>query len=783
MEPETVNVSSVEISSLRAEVTIRRDERGIPYIEASNEEDLYFAQGYATASDRLWQMDLLRRTARGELSEVFGPATLEQDKLHRMYGFLRLAEVLLERASPRTRTALEAYARGVNSFMESRPDGSLAPEFLALRYAPRAWTAADSLALGKLFAESLSVSADVDILRALLADLPPERLAALLPTVSPLDVLLVGDDEEGPNHSGETSLGRSAARGQLSRAERAAATALLTAIRRWRRASGSDGEVGSNSWVVSGRLTSSGKPLLANDPHLAPTSPPIWYITHLSAPGLRVSGVSVPGLPGVMIGHNEHIAWGLTNLCPDVQDLYFERFDENDPNSYLTPAGWQQAEVRREEIKVRRPSDGAQGEDEVLKVKVTRHGPVVYEEGTLGLSLRWTALDADVVDLEAIFALARASNWDEFVDALRLYGGPPQNFSYADREGHIGYYSAGRIPVRRTGDGSTPYQGTTDDGEWLGYIPFDELPHVFDPPGGVIVTANNRLVGTSYPHHLTHNWRVPYRARRIHELLIAGERLTAEDFLSILGDTYSYPDAIFAGEVAELARATGLDSALWRAMADAFTGWDGRASAESSILPLVVRMREAFRRYVLEDALGAERAHVFEWRNEATFLDRLITERPAEWLPRGFDSYESLLLKCYEEAVDNLSTQLGPDPAEWTWGKLGSVRFPHPLEKMGAAGALFSVPPLPQNTGGSMPTVNAGSRVSMRFLADLSSWEQTRLCIPLGQSGDPSSVHRDDQLEEWRNVTPRFLPFAPEAVVEAARNILVMKPSSKSIYL
>lgn len=770
-----INYSVVELSSLRGEVSVRRDERGVPYIEAECEEDLYFAQGYATAQDRLWQMDLLRRTARGELSEVLGPATLEQDKLRRTFGFARLAETLLARASAGARMALEAYASGVNAFMEWLGPGRLPVEFQVLRYTPRAWTAADSLALGKLFDESLSMSVDADMLRALLDDLPPERRERLLPETSPLDVLLVGSDAE----AGRRADAVTDATPPTGQAERAALTSLLTALRRTRATSGGDGEVGSNSWVVSGSLTASGKPLIANDPHLPPTSPSIWHLVHLSAPGLKAAGVSVPGVPGVMIGHNERIAWALTNLCPDVQDIYFERLDGDDPYTYETPSGPRKVEIRREEINVRRPADGST-ETVTLDVKVTRHGPILFESGTLGLALRWTALDAEVVDLETFLALNRAGDWGEFTAALATYNGPPQNFIYSDIDGHIGYYSAGRIPLRRTGDGSLPYDGTTDDGEWIGFVPFQEMPHLFDPPSGIIVTANQRVVGHDYPHHLTHNWRVPYRARRIYELLAGRRRLTADDFLRVQGDTYSYPDAIFASEVAGLARPLASGSDRWRELADALEGWDGVSSPESKVMPLVTEMRKTFRQHILESAIGAELAGLYEWRNEGSFLDRLITERPDGWLPEEFTSYESFILSCYEEARKALASRLGPEESEWTWGRLAPVRFPHPLERLGGAGARFAVAPFPQNTGGSMPTVNAGARVSMRFVADLNDWSDTRLCVPLGESGDPSSVNRDDQLEEWRDLTPRSMPFSREKIERTTRSVLTLKPPSAS---
>ena len=762
LKPE-INGITIELPSLVDQVTIRRDRRGIPFIQANNEADLYFAQGYATATDRLWQMDFLRRTARGELAEVLGPGALEMDKLHRIYGFRRVAETLLERVSDHTRKVLDSYARGVNTFIEQCGGKSLPLEFQVLRYQPTPWTAADSLVLGKLFAKSLSFTVDADILRALLSDLPCERVAWLLPQTSPLD-LVAGQLNDSP---------RSFFAREFNQTELAILTRVLKGIRDARAATSEDGEVGSNSWVVSGEKSVSGKPMLASDPHLAPISPSIWHVTHLSDGDLCVCGVTVPGIPGVMIGHNQWIAWGITNLCPDVQDLYFEQFESGDTDLYKTPAGWRAADVRTEEIAVR------QAESINLEVKVTRHGPVIFERGSIGLALRWTALDAEVNDLDTFLALNRARNREDFVTALQRYGGPPQNFTYADTSGHIGYHTAGRIPVRKTGDGSLPYDGTTDEGEWVEFVPVEELPHVFDPASGFIVQANQRIVDHDYPHHLTHNWRVPYRARRIYNRLEAKPKLDVDDFLAIQADTYSYPDAIFAAAVLKLGKALKSSSAEWCELVDHLDGWDGYSSSESTVLPVIAEMRKAFRYHVLNGAIGNDRAQLYEWRNEATFLDRLITERPADWLPERFASYDSLVLVCYQEAVDVLTKKLGPDPEQWTWGRLEQVRFPHPLEKLGPAGARFATATFPQNTGGSMPTVNAGPRVSMRFVADLSDWDSTRLCLPLGESGDPSSPHREDQMDEWRNVAPSILPFSQNAIAGATRDVLLMTPSAR----
>ena len=759
VRPE-IRITSIESPQVVDEISIRRDTRGIPFIQATNETDLYFAQGYATAVDRLWQMDFLRRTARGELAEILGPPALETDKLHRVYGFRAVAEKLCERASAQTLKVLEAYARGIDAFIDQCDAESLPLEFQVLQYEPRPWTPVDSLALGKLFAATLSFTAEADVLRALLSDLPRERVGWLLPSTSPLDLL---PGRESP-----------VAAREFTNNELAILTAALKAMRRARAVTSGDTEAGSNSWVVSGEKTTSGKPMLASDPHLSPTSPSIWHIVNLGAGELRVSGVAAPGMPGVMIGHNERIAWAMTNLCPDVQDLYIEQFDANNERSYKTPGGWRDADIRTEEIAVR--NNGSPNARVKLEVKTTRHGPIIFQSGSIGLALRWTALDEDIIDLETFLGLNRARNWDEFTTALSGYGGPPQNFTYADTAGHIGCYAAGRIPIRKSGDGSLPYDGTTDEGEWIGLVPFTELPHEVDPPSAIIVSANQRIVDSHYPHHLTHNWRVPYRARRISERLQTTARFSVEDFLEVQADTYSYPDAIFAAEIVKLGECLQDTPAEWRELADQISAWDGCANADSTALPLVVEMRKVFRSHVLTAALGAELAQLYEWRNESTFIDNLIAERPASWLPEEFDSYESLLMACYHEALNTLTKKLGPERDQWTWGRLARVRFPHPLEKLGAAGAKFATATFPRHTGGSMPTVNAGSRVSMRFIVDLSDWDSTRLCLPLGESGVHSSPHREDQRAEWRAVTPRVVPFSESAIADATDSILLLKP-------
>jgi penicillin G amidase len=780
---------STTIAGLRADVRIVRDERGVPHVEAANDEDLYFAQGYATAADRLWQMDLLRRTARGELAEIFGRAALEEDKRHRTYGFARLSETLEASAPAETRRVLEAYARGVNAYVESRDGGegrNLPQEFLLLGYRPRPWRPADSIIVGKIFAESLSTTWPTDLMRASLADLPAERRAQLLPETSPLDVPVVGTDAPA------RPPGRSQRQNERNPGAVTPDAAVLEEARKFfevtRRSLARVGlyaeeAAASNNWVVSGRRTATGKPLLANDPHLPPSAPSIWHMAHLKAPGVNVAGVTAPGAPGIIIGHNEHVAWGMTNLGPDVQDLYLEKFSGPQSRTYQTPAGPREAEVRAEEIKVRKSPLGTATETVAHEVTVTRHGPVVAERPGARYSLRWTALDPNANEFVAFYRLNRARNWDDFRAALSEYRGPTQNFVYADTRGHIGYYGAGLIPLRRSGDGSVPYDGSTDAGEWTGHVPFAELPHVFDPPSGLIVTANSRVVGRSYRHHLTHQWASAHRTRRIHDLLKDKTKLTVEDFRAVQGDTYSIGGHLFAREAVRLGRAVAPSASAeeerqFRAALALLEGWDGRVVEGSAAAPLVAEARAAFRLRVLTAALGEERARQYGWPNDDTWIERFITENPREWLPKEFKDYGELVRASLADARAALLKRLGADESQWTWGRYSQGRFAHPLAGVPLVGRPFQIAPFPLNGSGAIvgPTVNVGAGVSMRLIADLSDWDKTRQGIALGVSGDPSSPHWSDQLADWRAVTPRPLPFTDRAVAASARSTLTLAP-------
>lgn len=784
--PATKPVTSLQVAGLLDTVKVRRDERGIPYIEAKNDADLYFAQGYVTASDRLWQMDLGRRSARGELSEVLGNNALEEDKRHRRFGFAQVAEAEVALASLAERAALEAYAKGVNAYIGSLDAKSLPPEFQILQYRPKPWTPADSLVIPKLFFETLSTTWRLDIMRDALKGLPPEKLAGLLPETSPLDVLVVGTDKKPARQKTAPKKTAWSTRGSpLAPAEAAALAAALKRDEENEKRSlarvglHAEALAASNNWVVSGKRTLSGKPLLANDPHLAPSAPPVWYMVHLSAPGIRVAGVTGAGIPGVIIGHNERIAWGFTNVGPDVQDLYLEKFDPDNAARYLTPAGWTQAQIRKEQIKVRRDFVSTATDDVQIDVTVTRHGPIIFENAGKRYALRWTALDPKLNYGEGLGALNRAGNWRQFTSAISRYTGATQNMVYADVDGHIGYYAAGVIPIRKSGDGSLPYDGSTDEGEWTSFIPFKDLPHLYDPPSGMIITANQRIVGTDYPYFLTRSWAQPYRARRILDMLSKKQKLTAEDFRAVLGDVHAIAGITFARNASNILRPhlTPGDDQLRQALT-AFDGWDGRLNVDSPVAPLVTQMRIAFRTRIIDAAIGKDLARSFGWSNFDTTLDKIISEQPAAWLPKEFKTYAELLRACHADARKVLTDRLGPDESKWTWGEMVKARFSHPLAQAPLIGLQFTIPPFPQNGTAFMlgATVNVGSPVSMRMIADPGNWDKSQQGITLGESGIPGSPHWKDQLEDWKAVTPRVFPFSDAAIAAATKETLTLEP-------
>jgi penicillin amidase len=438
--------------------------------------------------------------------------------------------------------------------------------------------------------------------------------------------------------------------------------------------------------------------------------------------------------------------------------------------------------VRQEAIKVRKGFTDTATDTVMHNVTVTRNGPIILDRAGRRYALRRTALDPKLNNPDISYSLNRAHSWKEFTEALRRYTGPMQNMVYADTEGHIGYYAAGIVPLRSSGDGSVPYDGATDGGQWTSFIPFDKLPHLYDPPSGIIVTANQRIVGSDYPYVLTHSWAQPYRAHRILDLLQKKQKLTADDYRAVLGDVYSSAGVTFARATNKLLQPSSLtapaDEGL-RSVIASFENWDGLLNMDSRTAPWVAQMRLAFRTRIINAAVGEERAKSFGWTNFDTTLDRIISEQPREWLPKEVSSYQELLKACYNDARQALTKALGEDETKWTWGNMVKSRFPHPLAAAPLIGLQFTIPPFPQNGTGFLvgATVNVGASVSMRLIADPANWDQTQQGIALGESGVPSSPHWKDQLEDWKAVTPAAFPFSEAAITKATKSTLVLEPS------
>lgn len=762
----------LKFAGLKDGVKVTRDGRSIPYIEAKNDADLYFVQGYVTASDRLWQMDLLRRVARGETAEIFGKLTLEEDKRWRRFGFARVADESLKHLEPTLMAALENYARGVNAYIAGLDKETLPVEFRILQYQPREWTPADSVVIGKILADALSSTYQGDLIRESLKDFDPDRLADLNQKVTPYDVILFGKDaaaEKNVSIDRDVSISPAKPQGRnlnsdkyLTRGNYLNEVSVLSVAKhdmelreRSLRRVGLYAEelAASNNWVISGKRTANGKPILANDPHLMAAAPGIWYMSHLSTPVMRVAGVTFPGVPGIVLGHNEYIAWGATNVGPDVQDLYLITL--NDKGEYRRPGGWTATKVRKEEVRFRQNPLNPQLTAETLEVTETAHGPVIVERGDKKYALRWTALDPKNPEFNAFFLLNRARDWNDFKKALNSYGGPMQNFVYADTSGNIGWYAASRVPIRRKGDGSLPYDGSTADGDWTGFIPFDELPHLFDPPSGLIVTANQRIVGTDYKHQqLVRDFASPWRARRLHDLLSAEKKATMDSVSSAQHDVYNIPLAMLAKEIVEMRAATEENLKL-------LSGWDGLMTPDSQAALLVNEIRMCAANKIAEAFKPAPAGYIRE-----RILHWAVKEKSARWLPKEFKDYAELLRSCNDGSSEVFTKRFGEDRSKWVWGRSMTARFPHPLAAAPLIGMQFATPNTP--IAGSGQTPNVASFVSMRYIASPGNWDETRLVIPLGQSGDPGSPHYKDQFDAWNTGTPSVFPFSNDAVKKAA---------------
>jgi penicillin amidase len=800
----------IQLQGLKAPVEVLRDVHGVPHLRAQSLEDACFAQGYVTAQDRLWQMDISRRRAKGQLAEILGERGLKLDIEVRTLGFPEVLKRGAAELDPDSRALFAAYARGVNAFMESHRD-NLPIEFFILHYEPRPWTIEDSLAVALNMAKVLNTTWPEDLYREKVhSKVSDDLYEDLFPATTPLDHPVAelsikarpnqlpraphkrrrrafSDPQEYPSSTAASSfvaarreswqpsaagfakqqgLGEDAA----TSAQDVMFSAALSAL--------PDGAIeppalGSNNWVVSGSHTASGKPLLANDPHLHHSIPSVWYMIHLKAPNLDVSGVSLPGLPLVVIGHNEKIAWGMTNTGPDVQDLFIETFNSQAPDEYQHNGQWEHAAIRDEVIKVR--GHGAYH----LRVVETRHGPIVSHDGGRNLALEWTALEPQGIKFPFL-KLNEAQNWQEFLSALREFPGPMQNFVYADTDGNIGYYAAGVVPIRKKGDGSVPVPGNTDDYGWTGDIPFEALPQSYNPAGGIIATANSRVVPDGYPYLITRNWESsPYRTARIFQLLQAGNKFKVADMLRIQTDIQTLDDAWLARRLLAASNAVPPTTAEAQYAVGLLVDWDGKARMRSGATLVCRLTNQVLRERILTPKLGAEMASL-NWAMGTVFLQNVINNNLTRWLPPGDKDFNHTLIESLQEAVARIPAAVHSGKrSAWEWGRANPLMFRHPLAgKVPVLDRIFDVGPYPQS--GTSTTVKATTSThgpSMRMVVDFADLDQSIQNITLGESGQVTSPYYKDQFNAWYDDRSFRMPFSEPVVDSQTVHRLTLTPA------
>lgn len=712
--PQRSGTIQVPIS---APATIAFDSLGEPHIRASSLDDALFAQGYIAAQDRLWQMDALRRYSAGDLAEILGPSLLETDRESRGLRLRRVAEDAYTTLPAQDRVVFAAYARGVNAFIATHLN-NLPVEFTLLNYQPRPWSVIDSLLICLHMFRDLTTNWKDEIIKR---------------------NLLAGGD--------------------------AAKVNFLYPVRL-----GTEPLPGSNAWAIAGSRTASGKPLLSNDPHLSPSLPGIWTMVHLEAPGLDVAGVALPGVPGVVVGHNQRIAWGITNLHYDVQDLYIEKIDER-TGRYLYKGQVEQARAERELIRVKgqKPSE--------VTIWVTRHGPIIISDANDHLALHWVAALPGVMEFPFL-DIDRAQNWQEFTAAIKRFPGPGSNFVYADVDGNIGYHAAGKLPIRRNYRGDLPVDGSSGNFEWDGFIPFEELPTSWNPPDGIIATSNQNPFPADYKYLVNGYFAPPDRARQVRNLLSSRRGWKAEELLAVQKDVYSaFLHFIARQTVAAYDKRhsenPGLDSAV-----ALLRSWNGQMETKLAA-PFLATLIFQHVRTSMAELASPGKSQAYDLPIATAVVEKLLRERPEGW----FRDYDSMLLRALVDAVDEGTRIQGRDPRRWQYGAFFRMFVAHPvmhqvtnsryLRWIPGFANYFDIGPVPMSgSSTTIKQITAKVAPSMRFNADLADWNRSLLNLQIGESGQIFSSHYRDQWPVWYN--GRSFPMQFQKV--EASSTLVLRP-------
>jgi penicillin G amidase len=756
---------NIRIAGLERPVEIVHDRNGTPHINAASTDDAYMSLGYLHARDRLFQMDFMRRLGAGRLSEVIGKPTLALDKTMRTLGVYRLAGETFRRLPADARQAVESYTRGVNAFFRSR-SGALPPEFVVLRYTPEPWTHADSLVWGRLMAMRLTGNWRTEALRAALS-------ARLTP--SQIDDLWPQDDSDTPPTLA------SAAHPAFTKL----AARMLHHIPAWL-----DQVSASNSWLLSGNLTQTGKPILANDPHLGFRAPGIWYLARISAPGLDVTGATVPGVPFHVLGHNKRIAWAFTTTDSDTQDLFIEKRAPGAPDQYQTPDGAMKFMTRTETIAVKGAAPTP------ITIRETLHGPVISD---IHDSLKQTAPENHVISLAAVslraddmtplalFKLNRAQNWADFKDAARYFHSPQQNISYADTDGNIGFIAPGRVPVRRSGTGRRPVPGWTGTFDWTGFIPFDALPQTYNPASGRIVNANHRVVAKDYGWFLTDDWASPYRARRIHQMLDVQKPHRMPDSSAIQNDIQS----LAAKDVLpDLLRHLSPRNSRAKVIAGRLQNWDAGMSRRAAEPLIFISWLSEVSRALYADELGPHFPAYFRLRPRV--VRRMLSSGP-KWCDnvatQKVETCGEIVSAAFDTTLQLLEARFGQNIANWRWGAAHQAVFAHPL--FGRIPVLKDIADIRIESDGGPFTINrAQPRINSRkepfasihgpgyrAIYDLSDLSKSKFAIATGQSGNPLSSFYADTTRAWRDGKYIKIPQTRQSALEQTMGITTLAPA------
>lgn len=718
------------VQVLDEEVIVTRDQEGVPHIEAQSDADLYRAQGYVQAQDRLFQMDLSRRQASGRLAEVVGEAAVDTDKHFRTFSLRAAAEASYDGYDDDAKEVLRYFTEGVNAFIEEAiEEKTLSYEFALLGYTPELWSEIDTLTIGKFMAYDLGGNWDALAVRHWALNTYDQDRAKELMITYPDDA-------------------RSIIEANKARPVEVAGQFQVDLLPHEFN--------GSNNWVVSGEKTKSGAPLLADDPHLGLSSPAIWYQMHLTSPSQNVGGVIFAGVPGIILGHNEEIAWGVTNVGPDVQDLYIEEPNPDDPTQFLYEGKWEQAEVRDETIKVK------DGDDIPFEVIVTRHGPIIsdllYEKEDPGalFSMQWTALEP-TKELQAVMNMNKATDWETFEKALEDFHAPAQNFVFASTDGTIAYKANGRIPIRKKGNGELPVPGDSAEYGWEDYVPYDELPRVVNPKEGFIATANNEVVGEEYPYHLTRFWAQPYRYERIAEALEVNDELTAEDMMALQLDW----ENLYAREfLASLVQAIETEDSTnkYQDVLTLLKEWDQIDDPEQAAPLVFHKLMKQLPKTMFEGEMPEDVYEMLPGKGQLTdqWLRAGFSGEKRAWLEQ-YGGVDKWVFDAFETSIQEIEEEFGTNMKKWRWGDYHQVAFPHPLAS--ASPILEKVlNPAKRPLGGSNVTVQAAAFTEdgtvnhgapWRFVADLEDLSSSYQIVGPGVSGHIRSKWFDHHVDDW----------------------------------